>query len=201
MTLGAEEDPAGHDETDLALIESARHEFVRFGFRRANVEAIGRRAGVSRPTVYRRFPSKAALLQAVVLDEVSRFAERFDATLFAPGRAQDRLADTFVLSVRELRENSLLASVVESEPDLLLTAFTFDGADEFLFIRALLAQRIARFQALAGIDAPDAETTADLVLRLCYTVLLLPYGIFASDDESELRRLAITYLAPMLGVR
>ena len=53
------------DATDRAIIAAAREEFARYGIRGANVEDIGRRAGVSRVTVYRRFSSKSHLLRAL----------------------------------------------------------------------------------------------------------------------------------------
>src|SRR4051794_27186792 len=139
MAENPEQEPTiEEDPTHAALVESARHEFERFGFRRANVEAIGRRAGVSRPTVYRRFPSKAALLRAVIIKDVEAFVERMDAALSGTAPARDRLADVFLLSVHELRRNSLLSAIRESEPEMLLAAFTFEGAAEFALMRDLL---------------------------------------------------------------
>ncbi|RIU17472.1 TetR/AcrR family transcriptional regulator, partial [Mycobacteroides abscessus] len=49
-----------------AVLDAARTEFERHGMRRANMDAIARRAGVSRRTLYRRFPTKEALFEHLI---------------------------------------------------------------------------------------------------------------------------------------
>ena len=61
-----------------ALLDAARDVFEEYGARRANVDDIARAAGISRSTLYRRFPNKEALLEAVVDRETGRF---FDETI------------------------------------------------------------------------------------------------------------------------
>ena len=49
-----------------ALMETARAVFETYGVRRANIEDITARAGVSRSTIYRRFSTKDDLFEHVV---------------------------------------------------------------------------------------------------------------------------------------
>lgn len=61
--------------TEQAITEAARRLLARDGYDQVSIEAIAREADVSRPTVYRRWPSKAHL----VFDAVFGAAEGGDA--------------------------------------------------------------------------------------------------------------------------
>jgi AcrR family transcriptional regulator len=58
-----------------AVLEAAREEFGEHGFD-CQMEDIARTAGVGVGTVYRHFPNKEALLDALVKDRFDRLAER-----------------------------------------------------------------------------------------------------------------------------
>jgi AcrR family transcriptional regulator len=66
----------------------------------APVEAIARRAGVGIGTVYRHFPTKEALLEAILVGRVERLAEAADSL----SRAQDAGAAFFELFARIVEE-------------------------------------------------------------------------------------------------
>jgi AcrR family transcriptional regulator len=49
-------------ELDWAILEAARALLVQVGYAGLSMEAIAARAGVGKPTVYRRYPTKAAVV-------------------------------------------------------------------------------------------------------------------------------------------
>lgn len=190
---------AGHlDEIGRNIVAAAREEFVRFGIRRANVEEIARRAGVARVTVYRRFESKTALLQAVVLGDIVDFVGRFDAILYGDGSAQERIIDAFTLAVHELRRHPLLTTAMRSDPSAVTAALTLEGAPQFEKIKALLADRIARLAERGDIGAADPSRSAEFTLRLLYTVFLMPFGELPGRTDDEIRRFAQEYVVGLL---
>jgi AcrR family transcriptional regulator len=66
--LGPKRDPA----VDAAVLAAARELLVEVGYAGTTVDGIARRAGVSRPAIYRRWPSKALLVhEAVFPDDVA----------------------------------------------------------------------------------------------------------------------------------
>jgi AcrR family transcriptional regulator len=105
MTDQSDIPPHGHDPRKRErLLEAAAEDFARVGFDRANLDAIARKAGVAKGTVYLYFPSKAALF-AAVLDELrGRLEAKLVATESSGGdpmatlrlviRAHLSLADT-----------------------------------------------------------------------------------------------------------
>lgn len=63
----------------LHLLEVARAEFVAEGFDGVSIDAIARKAGVSKETIYRHFPDKQALFIASLEEMANRFTARAEA--------------------------------------------------------------------------------------------------------------------------
>ena len=77
---------------NAAVIEAAHNMFLSDGYNSASMEAIARRAGVSKKTLYSRFPTKTELFTAVVNDQVAAWsaqAGRYDDAL--PATVRERL--------------------------------------------------------------------------------------------------------------
>uniref|UniRef100_UPI0024555EF2 TetR/AcrR family transcriptional regulator n=1 Tax=Nocardia abscessus TaxID=120957 RepID=UPI0024555EF2 len=55
---------------DLAILDAARACVQEFGVRRTTLTEVARRAGVSRPTVYRRWPDTGALVAELLVREL-----------------------------------------------------------------------------------------------------------------------------------
>ncbi|GAB2538592.1 TetR/AcrR family transcriptional regulator [Nocardia heshunensis] len=64
--LGPHRDPA----VDAAVLDAARALLVEQGYAATSIDAIAARAGVSRPAIYRRWPSKAHLIAQAVFPDV-----------------------------------------------------------------------------------------------------------------------------------
>lgn len=77
-------------ETDCRsrLIDAARHEFCRDGFRGASVDRIAAAAGVAKQTFYNHFPSKEALFEETIRLGVREIVVELND---APGDIRDRL--------------------------------------------------------------------------------------------------------------
>lgn len=61
-------------ECDRAILEAALEEYAERGFDGMSVDAVATRAGVSKATIYRRYPSKVELVMAaayVVADDIA----------------------------------------------------------------------------------------------------------------------------------
>lgn len=81
--------------TSAALLEAAIEEFASFGFRRASMEGVARRAGVSRATLYTHWGSKEELFRALVSqlheEHLSAMSEALNAARNGEGSFRDRL--------------------------------------------------------------------------------------------------------------
>jgi AcrR family transcriptional regulator len=142
------------------ILEAAADVLRRYGPDKANVVDVARELGVSHGSVYRHFPSKAALRDAVAerwLAEISAPLARIAA---AEGPAADRLRDWLDQLVDAKQRRA------REDPELFAT-YTRLAADSREVIEAhvkaltdQLARIIADGNAADELDVSDAETTA-----------------------------------------
>ena len=178
-----------------AILAAARVEFARHAFRRANIDAVAQRAGVSRRTLYRHFPTKEALFEQLVeTDTQALFVELGNAA-----RAQDArgaIVECFTLAIRRITESPLATAVIESEPELLIGVNTPSG--EKALVRA--SHLVAATLRLCGVTMPDDEvlTTAEILVRLVASLLTNRAGVLDINDTAAVRKYAQTYLARLV---
>lgn len=179
----------------LTILDAAQQVFEQYGARRANVEDVARTAGVSRSTLYRAYPNKEALLEAVLLRQFDAFLTELDAvaTSLPPREA---VVECFTRGLALTREIPLLARLAESEPD----AVTAAGAASQSTLVLGSAGRVAATLRRSGATMPDDElsTVAELMLRVSWTYLLNPRGGLDVTDERAVREYARRYLAPLV---
>ncbi|MEV6301309.1 TetR/AcrR family transcriptional regulator [Actinoplanes sp. NPDC051861] len=119
----------------IQVIESVRAatlaELSRTGFAGLTIDAVAKAAGVSRPTIYRRWPSKAALLQAVV----EPLLETYDADPDTGSVTGDLLA--LMMLIRE--------NVARPEGHAMITAATTGATELRDLVRTANARTLAAF--------------------------------------------------------
>jgi AcrR family transcriptional regulator len=197
--LHAEFKPTGDD----ALLDAARAGILAVGWRRTTLTDVARRAGVSRMTIYRRWPDMQTLLADLMTREWAVVVE--DAALTEGASPLQRLAGGVAATVTQLRRNELFAKILEVDPELLLPY--------------LLDRRGRTQDAILGlVEAVIAEGQADGSLRpgeprlLARSLMLAAHGFALSmqtmtgapdapgptEDEldRELRTLVERYLRP-----
>ena len=178
-----------------SILDAARTVFEQYGARRANVEDVARAAGVSRSTLYRAYPNKEAILEAVLLQQLDEFLSELDRVA-ADLPPREAVVECFAQGLRLTREIPLLARLAESEPDLITAA----GAASHSSLVLGSAGRVAATLRRSGATMPDEElqTVAELMLRVSWTYLLNPRGGLDVTDERAVRAYARHYLAPLV---
>ena len=83
---------AATDDKAAAVLAGARSVFFTHGFSAATTDMIQQAAGVSKATVYARYPTKEALFNAVVEAECARFLGEVRATEIRSRKLHDVLA-------------------------------------------------------------------------------------------------------------
>jgi TetR/AcrR family transcriptional regulator len=178
-----------------AILDAAQHVFEQYGARRANVEDVARAAGVSRSTLYRAYPTKEALLQAVLDREVDEFFDQLD--VLASGLPpREAIIECFTAGIALTHEVPLLARLVETEPEII----TGVGGSAQASVILGSAHRVAGTLRRSGATMPDDElhVVAELMLRIAYTYLLNPHGAVDMTDPKSVRDYAQKYLAPLV---
>jgi AcrR family transcriptional regulator len=189
--------PTEPDPAAEAIADAALRQFELFGLSRSTMDEISRRAKIARVTLYRRFPGKDALIDAVMQRELRRFLADLDEALAPFDDADDRFVEGFIFVLNAIRGHRLLQRVLESEPETILPHLTVQGSPFITAARDHLAARLLR--DLDDDRTPDELViVADIVVRLLLSYLLTPQTLVDLDDPDEARAFALRYLRPVL---
>jgi AcrR family transcriptional regulator len=187
------------DETSTRILDAAYELFCRIGIQRTPMEDVARRAGVSRITVYRRFATKAALVDHVVRREIRRYFDQFLVDIEQAETAADRVVLGFVSSLHALRRNPLIGGLMAADPNALVPSTIGDGGRTLATVREFVAGQLRREQD-AGNVSPEVnvDIVAELMVRVCSSFLVIPSHIIDLDDDEQLADVARQFLVPML---
>src|SRR5215217_7324785 len=89
---------------------------------------VAQRAGLSRATVYTRFPSKDALVTAAVHREATALIETVLAAVAEVDDLREALEVAVLATMRLARAHPLLDRVVQTEPERLVPLLTTDDS-------------------------------------------------------------------------
>src|ERR671930_1385725 len=110
------------NEADQVL-DAARECVMAFRVRRTTLTDVARKAGVSRMTLYRRFPDLEGVLSALMTREFGRLVA--DAAAQAGGAStRERVVAMVVRGSRALAEDPLFVRLLDVDPELLLPYVT-----------------------------------------------------------------------------
>ncbi|WP_298291696.1 TetR/AcrR family transcriptional regulator [Novosphingobium sp.] len=149
-------------EIDQRVAASAKSLFARKGYSETTFREIADQAGVHEPALYRRFPSKAALFDAVVLKPIAEVIEEYIATIdkadaVSPLSAEERVRrfvpPLYRLMVSERQSVLALICVSEFHPE------EFEQSQNFLAMIGRLVERVAPHVTL-DLDAKPALFSA-----------------------------------------
>ena len=188
----------GEDATVDRVAAAAFEMFAEYGIRRATIDDVARRAGVSKMTVFRRFQSKQGLVGVVIAREIRRGMAELDRVWEREQTLEQRVVLGFSFAVNFVRGHALFDRLLRSEPELLLPLLTIDGTAALALYRELIGQRL-RTEVRAGRAAPaDVDQAAEVLARLAISLLLTREGTITLDDDETIVALVRNVLLPML---
>ena len=80
---------------DDRVLDAALEVFLKYGYRRATMADIARCAGVSRPTLYVRYPNKQAAFRGVVVRGTAELLREVEAVLESAQPLPEKLQGVF----------------------------------------------------------------------------------------------------------
>lgn len=182
-------------DLDRTILDTARGVFETYGVRRANIDDVATRAGVSRSTIYRRFPTKEKLFGQVVRREAALFFSTLDqATTGCDPR--EAVVEAFALGVRLVQDSPLYSRIAEREPEL----FGMFSRSHVFPIRQF-ADGIAHTLRRCGAEmsGADLDNVADILLRVALGIIVFPTDRLDTSDPAAVREYAARYLVPIIG--
>ncbi len=204
-----ESDTRAGASADDAYLDAARKMILEVGWSRTRLTDIARRAGVSRMTLYRRWPD----MQSMLADLMTREWGRALGETVAQAQSDDsavhtrtRLTRGVVATVRALRTNPLLRRNVELDPERLLPNQLARPGRSQEQIATLLANLVRAGQQDGSVRDGDPDHLARTVLLACHGFTLSAHTMVGEtgDDrdadvsayDAELAELVERYLRP-----
>jgi AcrR family transcriptional regulator len=172
--LGGRSEQVVRRALDAAIVELARSGYA--GFR---IEAVASRAGVNKTTIYRRWPSRAALIAALVSQMRTALRE---SPLPDTGQLESDLVDAFTrrFTFGRKREGRAWARLLEERHNPEVEAIIGDAVDERRDEWRLMVTR--------AIDRGDLPPGTDAQLLLDFVRAIV-------DSRSSSRRLDAAWLS------
>lgn len=175
-----------------ALLDAALDEFLERGYEQATIEAIAAKVGMTKRTVYARYPDKVALFRAAVGLAIERY-QLTDEDIAATDCGD--LAQTLfniamlridlVASPRGLKLQRIVHTESYRFPEIFTESYELGAGATVDFLAALL-ERETRAGHLA-IDEPVMTAGAFMSLATTGPVRFLVSGIPLSPEETERR--------------
>ena len=137
------------------ILDAARVVLAEQGVE-AGMDDIAARADLGVGTLYRHFPTKDALVEAIAADHFAELAELAGRALDGPGTPGERFTGFIWDAARRTREDAAMAQVMAAQPQVLdRVAGTKDALTERLdvLVRAAVASGELRADATWG-DVP-----------------------------------------------
>jgi AcrR family transcriptional regulator len=163
------------------LLDAGLEAATIHGIAKLSMGDVARRAGLSRQTLYRYFPSKDALVAAIVGAETTSLIEQVLGAAVDIEDPRASLAAALETALRLLRDHPLLDRLLRTEPEALLPVLTTEGSPAMSQVRSVVEVIVAeRTPSTIGQDPVARRRFADVLTRL-----LISYAISAPDDPPE----------------
>ena len=183
------------------ILDAALVELAEGGARRTTMNQIADAAGLGVATVYRRFPRKAQLIEAVLVREAERIIAEVDAAIEQEETVEEQSAAGFTVFAHAVADRPFLVRLMRGDGDRDgETVPAGELADQVMaLVRDYLARFIRDLQDEGRYLDIDADLVAEIQARLALSLVLAPEGRIPMHDDSATRAFATKYLVPLLG--
>ena len=176
--------PSSPEPADVRILNIAIDHIRRFGLRRTTVVGVAGEAGMSHANIYRHFPSKQALIEAVTVHWLKPVEAGLRDIADGPDPAHDKLERMIMALWRAYRDK------LESEPALfeLFAEATRQGRPLARRHRTLVQAYIQRTveEGLSG-EAPAAAGQRRAVTLICDSLHRFIHPLAVAGDRETPR--------------
>jgi AcrR family transcriptional regulator len=177
--------------SDDALLDAARDCVVEVGVRRTTLTDIAKRAGVSRMTLYRRFPDVGTLVRALMTREFTKLLGRIPPS---GDNARQRLVTQAIAGIRLLAADPLMRRVLDLDAELMLPYLVQRLGSTQRLVETFLVAQIEAGHADGSIRPGSTAAQARLVLLTTQSLVLSIRPATTDLDFDELLTELAAYL-------
>ena len=178
------------------ILEAAAYCVVAYGVDRVTLAEIARRARVSRPTVYRRWPDTRSILAALLTSRIVGLLDEVPSR----GRGREALVERIVAVAQRLRRDEVIMSVLLKTPDLAMIYIAERlGTSQQILLDAV-ASDIKLAQEEGSVRSGDPRQLAAMCLLITQSTIqsgqIVAPILDADALDVELAHLLNGYLKP-----
>lgn len=178
------------------ILDAAADCILAFGVERTTMTEIARRARVSRPTIYRRWPDIRWVIAEVLTIRISGVLEAIPDR----GVGREAMVDRVVLVAEHLRKDEIVQSVIRNAPSLAMVYIAERlGTSQQLLIEAL-AVAIKAAQDQGSVRRGDPHQMGAMCLLITQSTIqsaqMVEKFLDSKALNAELTRALNGYLAP-----
>jgi TetR/AcrR family transcriptional repressor of uid operon len=156
-----------------AILQAARKAMAERGPERLTMSAVATRADISRPTLYRWFPTKSDLLAALVAYEETQFDIGLQVVIDAH-RSPRRRLDAAVRYLVNYLDDSMMPDPIGADPAYSLQSLAKSLQPHVEILARLLGDALDEVPAVRA-RTLSREQAAEMFLRLAYSHYLVPH--------------------------
>ncbi|MDT2008726.1 TetR/AcrR family transcriptional regulator [Rhodococcus opacus] len=179
-----------------SILDAARSCILDFGLRRTTLAEVARRAGVSRPTVYRRWADTRAVVADLMTREIAAVMPEFSAE----ESVHRQLVDAVVRVSTEVRDHPLFVKILRSDQELFTTYILERLGTSQRAIIDQVAFAVSAGQEQGSIRAGESRHIATMVLLIAQSAV--QSAVMVAEElpgdalTRQLRYAVGAYLAP-----
>jgi len=149
------------------ILDAAASCVLAYGVQRVTLAEIARRAGVSRPTIYRRWPDTRALLAALLTRRIVGVLDDVPSR----GSGREALVERIVGVAQRLRHDEVVMSVFHSQPEFAMVYIAERlGTSQQILIDAV-ADEIRNAQRDGSVRPGDPRQMAAMCLLITQSTI------------------------------
>jgi AcrR family transcriptional regulator len=186
---------ADPDEARLQILAAAERVILRYGVPKTTMDDIGKEAGVSRPTVYRYFGDRDALLGALIERRSRMLFERARTFIRSHDTFAEQLVEGLVYLVDHGRKDPIVRILVSPEHMELATPIV-GGSNLATELTAEMWEPILRRAVERGEIRADLDMSAIAEWLALVQFILVGRLDFARADDPGHRTLLRNFVLP-----
>lgn len=182
------------------IVDAAYYCFDKYGFDKTTIGDISDKAGIARPTFYKFFKNKEAIIVEICSRETLNEAAEIDSLWKKKNNPEDVLVEGIFLVVRLAQNNKYIRYLLESDETLEM-AMNFDNNASIMhsFLRDRWAQSLQPFFESQNLDDASLDEVISWI-TFCLTVLLKKADLVPLADE-KLKHFVRNFVARPIVLR
>lgn len=188
---------APSEELRETFLNAAERLFVTRGYRASTIEAIAREAGYSRGSIYRQFPTREILVEALLQRTTQAHMLGIRGRLPDDASPLDMVTESMVIVASELIKDPLVRAISDQTDDRTVATMLANNAALHHLVETSMAMMIAGDVGKTLRPGLEAKDLARFIIATSMSLLL---GVVpGSEDPDTTRRYIAVFVLPAIA--